>query len=174
MPREDALFSAVFPDHLLASMPDMANVSSPECRAGTWGWPSLLAGCGKGLCSCWNTRPALLASGLYARVGDRRACSTAREPGDRMGHGQGLAPIIGAGFSWIALVHSGLRRGSRGRPAASVYALCRSLHPWLRLGKPYSHAPLIQDRQGRILAPTEEGIARWNGNEWQIIGRANG
>ena len=36
------------------------------------------------------------------------------------------------------------------------------------------HAPLIEDREGRILAPAQDGIARWNGTSWRIIGRANG
>jgi len=38
----------------------------------------------------------------------------------------------------------------------------------------YGHAPLVEDRDGRILAPAEDGIARWNGAGWQMIGRANG
>jgi len=38
----------------------------------------------------------------------------------------------------------------------------------------YGHAPLIEDREGRILAPSEEGIARWNGSSWQIFGQNNG
>lgn len=36
------------------------------------------------------------------------------------------------------------------------------------------HAPLIEDREGRILAPAQDGIARWDGASWRIIGRANG
>jgi diguanylate cyclase (GGDEF)-like protein len=36
------------------------------------------------------------------------------------------------------------------------------------------HAPLIEDRQGRVLASAEDGIARWEGNGWRLIGRTNG
>jgi diguanylate cyclase (GGDEF)-like protein len=36
------------------------------------------------------------------------------------------------------------------------------------------HAPLIEDREGRILAPSQDGVARWEGAAWRIIGRANG
>ena len=36
------------------------------------------------------------------------------------------------------------------------------------------HAPLIEDREGRILAPAQGGLARWDGSAWRIIGRANG
>lgn len=38
----------------------------------------------------------------------------------------------------------------------------------------YDHAPLIEDQEGRVLAPAEDGLARWNGSGWQSIGRANG
>jgi diguanylate cyclase (GGDEF)-like protein len=38
----------------------------------------------------------------------------------------------------------------------------------------YGHAPLVADRQGRILAPAEDGVARWSGSAWQIVSRANG
>jgi diguanylate cyclase (GGDEF)-like protein len=38
----------------------------------------------------------------------------------------------------------------------------------------YGHAPLIEDPEGRILAPTGDQIARWEGTYWRFIGRANG
>jgi len=41
-------------------------------------------------------------------------------------------------------------------------------------GNTYGHAPLIEDPEGRILAPSEDGIARWEGNRWRLIGRPNG
>jgi diguanylate cyclase (GGDEF)-like protein len=38
----------------------------------------------------------------------------------------------------------------------------------------YGHAPLIEDRKGRVLAVSDDGVVRWNGSSWQHIGRANG
>jgi diguanylate cyclase (GGDEF)-like protein len=38
----------------------------------------------------------------------------------------------------------------------------------------YSHAPLIEDHQGGVLAPGNGGVARWNGTTWQTVGAANG
>ena len=38
----------------------------------------------------------------------------------------------------------------------------------------YGHAPLVEDPAGRILAPSGDGIARWEGTSWRHIGRANG
>ena len=41
-------------------------------------------------------------------------------------------------------------------------------------GNTYGHAPLVEDPEGRILAPSEDGIARWDGTDWRLIGRQNG
>jgi diguanylate cyclase (GGDEF)-like protein len=38
----------------------------------------------------------------------------------------------------------------------------------------YGHAPLVEDPEGRILAPSGDGVARWDGSNWRQIGRANG
>jgi ligand-binding sensor domain-containing protein len=41
-------------------------------------------------------------------------------------------------------------------------------------GSAYAHAPLVEDREGRVLAPADDGIARWDGRHWQIVGHGNG
>lgn len=41
-------------------------------------------------------------------------------------------------------------------------------------GNVWGHAPIIEDSDGRILASSGSGIARWNGVRWQSIGPANG
>lgn len=46
--------------------------------------------------------------------------------------------------------------------------------PGSTAGNTYGHAPFIEDREGRVLAPSEDGIARWDGTGWRNIGRANG
>jgi len=38
----------------------------------------------------------------------------------------------------------------------------------------YGHAPIAEDSQGRMIVPDDDGIARWNGSAWQLIGRSNG
>jgi diguanylate cyclase (GGDEF)-like protein len=38
----------------------------------------------------------------------------------------------------------------------------------------FGHAPLVEDPQGRMLAPAGSEIARWNGDKWQFVGGANG
>jgi diguanylate cyclase (GGDEF)-like protein len=46
--------------------------------------------------------------------------------------------------------------------------------PGSTVGSTYAHAPFIEDREGRVLAPSEDGVARWDGTGWRNIGRANG
>ena len=58
-------------------------------------------------------------------------------------------------------------------PAGSSHFIDRSI-PGSDAESVYGHAPLIEDRDGRILSPTEDGITRWNGTGWQSIGRTNG
>jgi diguanylate cyclase (GGDEF)-like protein len=38
----------------------------------------------------------------------------------------------------------------------------------------YGHAPMIEDREGRVIVTAEDGIARWQGSAWQHIGQASG
>jgi diguanylate cyclase (GGDEF)-like protein len=38
----------------------------------------------------------------------------------------------------------------------------------------FGHAPMVEDPQGRMLAPAGSEIARWNGDKWQFVGGANG
>jgi diguanylate cyclase (GGDEF)-like protein len=38
----------------------------------------------------------------------------------------------------------------------------------------YGNAPLTEDPEGRVLVPTEDGVARWEGKGWAQIGHANG
>jgi len=36
------------------------------------------------------------------------------------------------------------------------------------------HAPMVEDREGRVIVAAEGGVARWEGTRWQSIGRENG
>lgn len=38
----------------------------------------------------------------------------------------------------------------------------------------FGHSAIIEDPEGRILAPAEGGIGRWDGTAWRLIGRSNG
>jgi diguanylate cyclase (GGDEF)-like protein len=38
----------------------------------------------------------------------------------------------------------------------------------------FGHSPLVEDSEGRVLAPATDGIARWEKTAWRLIGPANG
>jgi diguanylate cyclase (GGDEF)-like protein len=169
-------FLPVFPDHLLASMPDMANVSSLSVVREPGGGLRFWAGCGKGLCS-WLERETGAAGDWTSLQGSETGAPVQLREGvvTEWDTDKGLAVDLwggvlldSAGTLWAA----GAAHVAVLLPGSARF-VDRSI-PGPALEGVYSHAPLIKDRQGRILAPTEGGIARWNGTGWQIIGRANG
>jgi diguanylate cyclase (GGDEF)-like protein len=169
-------FLPLFPDHLLTSMPDMAKVSSLSVVREQNGGIRFWAGCGKGLCS-WLEReagaagdwtalqgaatgaPVQLRDGVVTEWGEDKGLSADRWEGvllDRKG------ALWAGGVTHVAVLSPG-----------SARFIDRSIPGFEPLSR-YSHAPLIEDPEGRVLAPAKEGIARWDGSAWQIIGKANG
>ena len=82
--------------------------------------------------------------------------------------------------SWQGVMLDGsgtLWAGGRYRVAALTRGAAHFVEheiPGSSPGNLYPHAPFIEDREGRVLVPCEDGIARWDGARWRIIGRANG
>ncbi|MGA2831485.1 MAG: diguanylate cyclase [Terracidiphilus sp.] len=169
-------FLPLFPDHLLASMPDMANVNSLSVVRERNGGIRFWAGCGQGLCS-WLEREAGAAGDWTALQGAATGAPVQLRDGvvTEWGEDKGLAADRWAA---VLLDHTGaLWAGGVAHvavllPGASGF-VDRSIPGSESLSR-YSHAPLIEDPEGRVLAPAKEGIARWNGAAWQIIGKANG
>jgi diguanylate cyclase (GGDEF)-like protein len=152
----------VFTAQFVASNPDLAQVSyvsvANEPPNGTQIW----IGCGKKLYS-WVDRET---------GGQLRPLAGKVTAWDK---GKGLEEDFWEG---VLLDHEGtLWAGGRYHVAAlrrgSARFVDRSI-PGSSPGNAYPHAPLIEDREGRILAPCEDGIARWDGTGWRIIGPANG
>jgi diguanylate cyclase (GGDEF)-like protein len=155
-------FLPLFSDRMLASMPDLGKVLSLSVVQDSHSGLRVWAGCGSGLC-VWQDRET--GNGVQAQDG------TVTE----WGMDKGLAgdqwtdvlldrtgTIWAAGFAHVAAL-----------PAGSAHFVDHSIHGPNLQGF-YSHAPLIEDPEGRILAPAEDGLARWNGTAWQIIGLNNG
>jgi diguanylate cyclase (GGDEF)-like protein len=152
----------VFSGGQLSSMPDLAHVSSVSVVRDPLGGVQVWIGCDMKLYS-WEERAA--GNGVQPVT----------EKIVEWGEGQGLHSDIWDG---VFLDHEGtLWAGGRLHVAAlprhSRRFLDRSI-PGSTPGNATGHAPLIEDREGRILAPSEDGIARWNGTGWRNIGRANG
>jgi diguanylate cyclase (GGDEF)-like protein len=152
----------VFQDRMVASMPDLAHVISlsvvNEPGIGLRVW----AGCGKGLCS-WLVR----RSGADAQPQDAAVTEWGKDKGLAEDRWEGVL-LDRAGTLWVGgVAHVSVLL------SGSAHFIDRSI-PGPSLAGFYSHAPLIEDPEGRIMAPAEEGIARWDGARWRFIGRANG
>jgi diguanylate cyclase (GGDEF)-like protein len=155
-------FLPLFPDRMLASMPDLARVHSlrivNEPRNGLRVW----AGCGKSLCS-WPDGGA----GNLAQPRDGMVTEWGKDKGIPEDYWQSVL-LDRSGTLWA---------GSHTHVAAMPHGSARFVDRAIPGSAPESiigHAPLIEDPEGRILAPAEEGIARWDGTGWRIIGKANG
>jgi diguanylate cyclase (GGDEF)-like protein len=169
-------FLPLFSDRVLTSIPDLAHVISLSVVRESGGGLRFWAGCGKGLCS-WlehETGAAgqwsiLQGSATGAPVQLRESLVTEWNTDKGLAADRWCGVLLdSAGTLWAAgAAHVAVL------PPGSARFVDRSI-PGPALEEIYSHAPLVKDRQGRILAPAGEGIARWNGTGWQIIGRANG
>ncbi len=155
-------YRSVFSDPTLAAAPCLAHISSLSVVDNPRGGLSVWVGCGGELYS-WQED----ASGDRAPGGEEKLTEWDSR--------QGLVPdqweqvlLDRDGTLWAAGVHHVAALA----PGATRF-IDRTI-PGSDPGGAYGHAPLIEDPEGRILAPTEEGLARWNGSGWRIIGRANG
>jgi len=152
----------VFSGRLRTQIQDLEQVSSVSVvnqrTDGSRAW----AGCGKKLCS-WldgeNHAAGQPRDGAVTQWGSDKGL-----PED---HWEG-AMQDRAGTLW-----AGGRNHVFALPMRASRFVDRSI-PGSDLESVFGHAPLIEDREGRILAPAEEGIARWNGSGWQIVGQNNG
>ncbi len=155
-------FLPVFSASQETAMPDLALVSSVNVVRSPATGAHIFVGCGKKLYS-WVDRET--ASGLHL-------------PPDKIvewGNEQGLPDDLWEG---VFLDHAGtLWAGGRNHVAVLLRQSRRFADrsiPGSSAGNPYLHAPFIEDQEGRVLVPSEDGIARWDGSRWRNVGRANG
>jgi diguanylate cyclase (GGDEF)-like protein len=155
-------FLPVFSGSLVTARPDLAQVSSVSVVHDPLTGVQIWIGCGNKLYS-WAERDT--ESGVQpppAKIVE-------------WGEEQGLANDL---WSGVFLDHAGgLWAGGRNHVAVLLRQSRRFADrsiPGSSTGNAYGHAPFIEDREGRVLAPSEDGIARWDGSEWRNIGRANG
>ncbi|MGA3263450.1 MAG: diguanylate cyclase [Terracidiphilus sp.] len=152
----------VIPQTLSAAFPEMGKVASvsvvsePDHRLRIW------IGCGKQLYSWLDG----VASGRPQP-----------QPGEvtEWGRKKGLADdswesvlLDSAGALWVAG-----HKYVMALPKGAERFINRSI-PGSDPENVYGHAPLVEDPAGRILAPSGDGIVRWDGRRWRHIGRANG
>ena len=152
----------VFPASLANSTPNLSKVFSVGVVRDPLTGPHVWIGAGKNL-YCWTDRSP--GGPIHPENGNLI----------EWGKQQGIPEDTWAG---VLLDRAGtLWAGGRYHVAALLPGAARFVDrsiPGSNPGNIYPHAPLIEDREGRILAPTEDGIARWNGAAWWNIDRANG
>ena len=152
----------VFPDSLLASMPDLAHLTSVNVVSEPGDGQRYWAGCGNGLCS-WLGRD--ISKGVQPHTGI--VTEWGKDKGLAADHWEDVL-LDRTGTLWA---------GGIGHVAVLLPGSARFVERNISGSDPqsrYGHAPLIEDPEGRVLAPAKDGIARWDGTAWRIIGRANG
>lgn len=155
-------YRPVFSERAEKELPQLAQLTAVVLIRAAGGEQSLWMNCGTEICSA-NLLPA------GAVLDSDSAKITV------WGAAQGVTPGVWRGFlrdsrggMWIGgrghiayLAPGGSRFASRDIPGSDPQSI-------------YAHSPLLEDREGRILAPADYGIVRWTGSAWQKIGAANG
>ena len=155
-------FLPLFSDRMLASMPDLGKVFSLSVVHDLHSGVRIWAGCGNGLCSWLGGE-----SGGAAQPRDGGVTEWGKDKGLAADLWGGVL-LDRAGILWAGgVAHVAVL------PAGSAHFFDRTI-PGSDPQSQYSHVPLIEDPEGRILAPTKEGIARWDGTAWRVIGQASG
>ena len=159
-------FRPVFSERQVAAMPDLGQVSSVSVVNRSSGGSRAWIGCGRKLCTWLDGE---IDNSFQGPKPPRDGAVT------EWSEAQGLLPddwqavlkdkegtVWAAGQTHVAALPLGasrfVRREISGSDPESLYG----------------HAPLIEDPQGRMLAPSEDGVVRWNGGGWQVVNRANG
>ncbi len=153
-------YTPVFSDALIAAHPLLGHVVSVSVVREPGGGIRIWFGCGTKLCSLADRHPD-----SQAREEDLTEWGTNRDlPEDRWDSvlldREGTL-WAGADYHVAALPRGRQNFIDRTIPGSDP----RSIH---------SHAPLVEDRQGRVLAPANTEVARWSGGSWQNIGGKNG
>jgi diguanylate cyclase (GGDEF)-like protein len=155
-------YRQVIPDTLAAAIPGLAQVSSVSVVNDPSSGLHIWIGCGKQLCS-WQDGEA--SGRAQPKREDLTEWSTKK----------GISPD---NWESVLMDRSGMIWAAGQKhvmvlPNGATHFADRSI-PGSDPENVYGHAPLVEDPEGRVLAPVEGGIARWEGTRWRLIGQANG
>jgi diguanylate cyclase (GGDEF)-like protein len=144
-------YTPVFSAAILASTPSLSHLASVTVTSDQTVW----MGCGNQLCSWSDGR-----RGAVTQWGKDKGVP------ESIWH---IVVLDHAGELWaagqqhhvVALPHGATRFVDRSFPGTDPNRI-------------YQHTALVEDRQGRVIVSTEDGIARWEGTAWQLIDPSNG
>lgn len=152
-------YRPVLSDALVASNPELAQTFSVSVVNDPVHGREIWAGCGRRLYSWPDSRGTEPYEGPMTAWGEA----------DGLRADQWQTVLVDrAGTIWAAG-----QRSIEVKPRGAARFEDRSI-PGSAMESFYGHAAMIEDPEGRVLAPAGGGIARWDGSEWQLIGRANG
>jgi len=152
----------VIPESMVTAMPDLGQVSTVSVVNEPQRGPRIWIGCGKRLYSFLDGEPGHPGDQSVAQLTqwDTRAGLPEEQWQNVL--------LDRAGTAWAAGQNHVMAL-----PRGATRFIDRSI-PGSDPGNTYGHAPLVEDPEGRVLAPTEDGVARWEGTVWRLIGRQNG
>jgi diguanylate cyclase (GGDEF)-like protein len=155
-------FLPVFTERMVAALPELAHLGRVS-----------VTGIEKGRKTIWLGGRTRLLALREERLG------RPMEPGD------GAVTVWGAAQGlpaerWDAVLqdHAGMLWAAGQNhiavlPRGAGKFMDRSI-PGSDLESTNGHSPMVEDHEGRIVAPTEDGVARWEGDHWRRIGKSNG
>lgn len=155
-------YTPVFSNDVIAANPFLDHVSSVSVINDPGGGVQIWIGCGAKLYSWVDREP-------HSQVRPKQP--TLQEWGTAQGLGEDTWQSVLRDRSG-ALWAGGMKRVQVLLPGAARFT-DRSI-PGSNPGSTYSYAPLREDREGRIVVPSDDGVARWNAGHWQLVDRANG
>lgn len=157
-----AAYKPVFSDRTSTARPELAKVASVGVTETQDGNLRVWFGCGKRLCSLEEREadeaPRQNVAGLTEWGREQRL---PEDTWDSVLLSRDGTLWAGGDEHVAALPKGAARFSDRTIPGSNPHTT-------------YEHAPLIEDREGRVLTPCDGGIARWQGSRWQTIGRRNG
>jgi diguanylate cyclase (GGDEF)-like protein len=151
-------FSAVLPDALLQSKPELSQAESVAVVNERPGDIRIWLGCGKRLYS-FPGGALELDSNTVTEWGKEQGLPEDSWSGMLLDHGGTL--WVGGETHIAVLPHESSRFEDRSIVGGGP-------------GTVYRHAPFLEDREGRILVAAREGLARWEGANWRVIGVQDG
>jgi diguanylate cyclase (GGDEF)-like protein len=151
-------FLPLFTEHMQAAMPELTKIRSLSVVADAQGGSRVWAGCDQSLCS-WQAQQNPLRDGAVSKWSGQQGLTNDHWSSVLVDH---AGTLWAGGLHHVAVLPRGAARfADRSIPGDDPASI-------------YSHAPLLEDREGRILAPAAEGIARWESGKWNIIDSDNG
>lgn len=144
-------YAPVFSAAMLASTPSLSHLSSVNVAGDQTVW----MGCGNKLCSWSDGR-----GGAVTQWGKEKGVPESIWRAVVLDHA-GVLWAAGQQHHVVALPHGAARFVDRSFPGPDPNSV-------------YQHAALVEDRQGRVIVSTEDGVARWEGTAWQLIDPSNG